>query len=428
MIMLQLLSNNYVNRGFWRDEAWTALATQLPVGSLLGITANDYHPPLYYLIIHFWGQMFGFSEISLRGFSFISIVLTVYAAYKIAYLLFKSRSLARQVGLLVGSAPILFIYAFEARVYAFIALLSALMIWVLLLWLKTPTIKHVALLTLIAIALTYSHYYGFFVVATGLVLVVVKKPEFIRRLIFPAAVVLLSQLFWIPFILNQVSAVKSNYWIEPLSLMSFVDLSQKLLVGDRSFVGLVVVCLSLLALIVWAIYQGLAKTKQRPTLIFLLSWLILPVIMAALVSLVVPMFYYRYLVFVAVPIFILIAYGLEHLPRSINLFTTVLVVGVLWWINIQLFIGPHWSTRQEMNRLVNSDRNIDTIYTLAIYFPEVMYYKPEGMTVVVDQKSLVAYVGGSLLEYYRDAGAILVKPLPSSNYWFMETGNARYIE
>ena len=47
------------NRSLWADEAWTALLMQNDFKDMMGIIANDVHPPLYFIIlkiftIFFW--------------------------------------------------------------------------------------------------------------------------------------------------------------------------------------------------------------------------------------------------------------------------------------------------------------------------------------------------------------------------------------
>src|SRR3989339_119337 len=118
------LTHNYFSRGFWGDEAWTALISSLPVPEIIRVTGEDFHPPFYYLLVHGFMQLFGASE-WIRLISVFFWMLTPLPVY------FFMRKVAGKVvaingALLVLAAPILFIYAFEARAYALLAFLSAL--------------------------------------------------------------------------------------------------------------------------------------------------------------------------------------------------------------------------------------------------------------------------------------------------------------
>ena len=46
----------------WFDEGYSILLAKHSVSELLALTAVDAHPPLYYLLLKMWGELFGFSE------------------------------------------------------------------------------------------------------------------------------------------------------------------------------------------------------------------------------------------------------------------------------------------------------------------------------------------------------------------------------
>ena len=126
------LLENYLTRGFWGDEAWTALISQLSISEIIRVTGEDFHPPFYYFLVHFWGGAFGFGEIAVRMISIIFFLATPLVAYHLSKFFFKRRS--KQIGyaMLVLLSPILFTYAFEARSYALLAFLtvsSAYALW-----------------------------------------------------------------------------------------------------------------------------------------------------------------------------------------------------------------------------------------------------------------------------------------------------------
>ena len=72
-----------LNQSFWLDEAISGLAARdySFVGSIKDFLPGDTHPPLYYLLLKFWTNIFGFSEISMRNLSVIFGVATVYVVY-----------------------------------------------------------------------------------------------------------------------------------------------------------------------------------------------------------------------------------------------------------------------------------------------------------------------------------------------------------
>lgn len=50
---------NLTTTGIWLDEAFSVLLSVKSVSEILFHTARDVHPPLYYLILHGWINIFG---------------------------------------------------------------------------------------------------------------------------------------------------------------------------------------------------------------------------------------------------------------------------------------------------------------------------------------------------------------------------------
>src|SRR3989344_5497331 len=114
------LAQNYLTRGFWGDEAWTSLISQLPYKDMLKTTASDFHPPGYYTIVELVYKFLPPTELVTRSISIIFFLLTLFMVFKLA-----SYVQGKLFGLLsaavVATNPIFFRYAFEARNYTLFA-------------------------------------------------------------------------------------------------------------------------------------------------------------------------------------------------------------------------------------------------------------------------------------------------------------------
>jgi Predicted membrane protein len=53
----------------WLDEAYSVTLAGMPLAQIILHTARDVHPPLYYLLLHFWMDAFGNSLLAVRGMS-----------------------------------------------------------------------------------------------------------------------------------------------------------------------------------------------------------------------------------------------------------------------------------------------------------------------------------------------------------------------
>jgi uncharacterized membrane protein len=59
----------FLTQNLWRDEAFSYLLAKEPISKMLPLTAGDFSPPLYYIVLHYWMSIFGTSEVALRSLS-----------------------------------------------------------------------------------------------------------------------------------------------------------------------------------------------------------------------------------------------------------------------------------------------------------------------------------------------------------------------
>src|SRR3990167_4414574 len=114
------LAQNYLTRGFWGDEAWTSLISQLPYLQMLKTTAADFHPPGFYTIVELVYKFLPPTEIVTRSISIFFYILTIFMVFKLAsYVL--GHKFGAITAVVVAANPIIFPYAFEARNYTMFA-------------------------------------------------------------------------------------------------------------------------------------------------------------------------------------------------------------------------------------------------------------------------------------------------------------------
>ena len=71
----------FLFEGFWRDEAFSwAIASR--GARILPLTARDFNPPLYYLLLFAWMQVFGSSEIAMRSLSVLFFAGTLWVLWR----------------------------------------------------------------------------------------------------------------------------------------------------------------------------------------------------------------------------------------------------------------------------------------------------------------------------------------------------------
>lgn len=162
ILLIALLARLYAlgKESIWLDEATSLMLARMDLAELVRWTARDIHPPLYYILLHFW-IVLGDSEAILRGLSVLAGVLNVLAIYALGRELFDAPT-----GLLsacfLALDPFHIWYSQETRMYAWTALLFSAIVWAALLYLHRPRQLALGLYVALAVAGLYTHYYTLF--------------------------------------------------------------------------------------------------------------------------------------------------------------------------------------------------------------------------------------------------------------------------
>ncbi len=117
-------------RGLWLDEALSVNIASLPLGDIPGALKHDGHPPLYYLLLHFW-LMLGSSDWWVRALSGVISLAGMPLAYLAGRRLGHRRAAAglgaRRTGLITLSLwavlPFAVRYGSETRMYSLVSAL-----------------------------------------------------------------------------------------------------------------------------------------------------------------------------------------------------------------------------------------------------------------------------------------------------------------
>jgi hypothetical protein len=151
----------------WFDEALTVDIARLPVGDVLRALAHDGHPPLYYVLLHYWMALVGQGDLAVRSLSGVFAV----AALPLAWILGRrlgGRPAALATLLVLASSPFAMRYATEARMYTlvmFLVLADALALGNAL---RTGDRRWQVAVAVLTGLLLLSHYWAFYVVASTL--------------------------------------------------------------------------------------------------------------------------------------------------------------------------------------------------------------------------------------------------------------------
>ena len=209
-------------RSLWLDELYTAGIVE-PVGRLGDLwtrIAGDLNSPLYFILVHYYCKIFGFSDAALRSFSALSacgavliFVLGTRSAFSLPARLFG--------GAMATGSLYWFVQSQNARNYSLALLVGAGILALTLALLdegsrreKAPSRLLVPLLVLILIG-AFTHFYVVFESVGALMVLFVWRPR--QRLLMvaaAAAVMAISFLYLKLFVATHSQIVMGNYWIQ----------------------------------------------------------------------------------------------------------------------------------------------------------------------------------------------------------------------
>lgn len=119
VVSLAVVARFVTRSPLWLDEALSVNIATLPIPDLLDALRSDGHPPLYYVLLHAWMELFGSGDVAVRALSGLASVLTLPLAWAAGR---RRRGTAGGLAvlLLTAMAPYSLRYATEARMYALV--------------------------------------------------------------------------------------------------------------------------------------------------------------------------------------------------------------------------------------------------------------------------------------------------------------------
>lgn len=320
-------------KGLWLDEAFSLWMAALPLDRLFAELGRlDQHPPLYYVVLHFWSA-FGQGEATARLLSALFSAATIPVVFFLARRLL-GREAAFAAALLLALSPFHVRFAQEARMYALYAFNASFALLALAHLLTGDRRRRIwAGYVAFTVLALWTHNTAIFLpLAVNLFVmpaILLTRPRAPRpgdlalpplRAWLPAqAAVVLVWSPWLPTWWTQVRRVDNEFWIQPPTRAAVFDLWPTLVSAhlpmqpDWLRLGVSLLAVLVAALGIWAL-------RRRPRLLGLLLVLVIaPVAVELLVSLRRPIFYDRTLIWITAPLLMLMAAGVVSLRRTVVL-------------------------------------------------------------------------------------------------------------
>lgn len=332
----------------WLDEALSVNIASLPVGDMLDALRHDGHPPLYYLLLHYWIEVVGDGDMAVRALS------GIFAVASLPLVWLAGRRLAGTAGgrwalVVAALSPYWVRYATETRMYSLVMLLVLAGYLLLVRALDEPTWPRLGGLAVVSGLLLLTHYWAFYLcAAVGAVLVLrawrqpAVRGATVRTMLAVAAGGLLF-LPWLGGFLYQ-TANTGTPWGSPVRPTAIVQTVLMDMGGgtvtEAYLYGSVVVVLVLIALFAARSAGHEVTLDLRTVPVVRNEMLVVTVTLAigAVIGLVTSATFQSRYAAVVVPLVLLaVAVGLVRLPRVAAAVMGVAYLGLalfgLGWVN-----------------------------------------------------------------------------------------------
>jgi len=358
----------------WLDEGFSiGLANSSILACTIGkLQSGDFHPPLYYILLFYWTNLFGYSEFSVRFLSVIFGFLTIFMINKLGNQIFDE-----EVGvlssLLLGLSIFHIQYSQDARMYSLMALLTSVSMYTFLKLFEknVHSRKYIFGYILSSILLIYNHYFGIFIIIAENIyfftIFLLSKKHHILNLKKWVSLQFILVILYMPWIIimltrapSSVSKFSNILSVPPIRkvFMTFVLYSNNPFIGNLPFyiVLFIFMLLSLSSLIeyekgselsrfnwkdIYGSFNSYSKNFRLISIekLYLLTlWLFIPIILPFLISLfIVPVYLARYTIGASLAFYLLIAKGISNINHKHVKLTIVIIIISLSAINVERY-------------------------------------------------------------------------------------------
>lgn len=394
-----------LNQSLWLDEAVQAITAQNNIPYIFQEILGDFHPPLYYFLMHYWVRVFGSSEIALRMPSVLFGVGTVWIIYQLGKLGTVSGAI------FLATSQFHIFYSQEARMYSMACFLATLSTYYFIkivyfnkseerkaeseeLKLKTKNYDYFWYF-LSTLCLIYTDYYGILILlAQGIYLIIKRK---YKAFLVTNCLLLIAYIPWIPMLIKQIrQGVLMTQLIPgwgrlvnvsflkaiPLTLVKFT--LGRITIFNKTIYGLVMLgVLGTLGILGYKFYEYYKNSKdnKKNFLQIILLWFFVPLLFSWLASLFVPNFQPFRLLLILPSFYLILAGGIEGLEGKRG--ARWVLIGLILLINL-ISLGVYYKNpyfkREDWKGLTGFLKKQNAV----VYLPSetsgwpIKYYAPEG--------------------------------------------------
>lgn len=157
----------------WLDEALSVNIAKLPLSEIPEALRHDGSPPLYYLLLHGWIELFGEGNGAVRALSGVFAVASLPLMW-LAGRRLGGRRTAWAALLLLSTSPFAIRFASQTRMYSLLVMLSLLGFLALTAFLRRPAPASFVAVGVVTGLLALTHYWAFYLIGATVTLLALQ--------------------------------------------------------------------------------------------------------------------------------------------------------------------------------------------------------------------------------------------------------------
>lgn len=296
----------------WFDESYSVAISNHTFSEIWNIGSYDVHPVLYYILLKIVGIFTNQSILAYRLFSALPLIILSVLGFTHIKKDFEEKT-GFLFSFLILFMPVTLVYAGEIRMYTWAMLFVTLTaLYAYRIYRSGVSNKNWIIFTIFSLASAYTHYYGLITVAIiNIALFIyflinnikqrnyevkyVKYSGNLKRSIISAIVQILLYIPWLSILLSQFKSVSNGFWIGFPNIPEMFIFQFTGSLGNWEYLSKIVAYIFSIALSLYMLYLYVKYHKNIKPARFAIKLYLSVIIIIAIISLIEPILYARYL-------------------------------------------------------------------------------------------------------------------------------------